>query len=303
MELPRFHHDRMGLWIHPNQMGEPEVEAFLTHLAVDRRVAESTQNQAIEHYSAKSPEPGEMAGALGRRVVGTTPLFVVFSSSPGAVVLGDPVPVPSRTAKGLGIAGCGPSPKRLPAVLSKEEVRRLFPAMAETAAHRLIVELPCGTGMRISECCQLRVCDLDFDRGQIFIRGGMGSKDRVTMLPQSLEGRLKVQVEFVRLRHQHDVEHGAGYAPVPTRLEHKRHGAAREVRRQFVVGSSVIRLDRESGRRIRRHAHPGAVARTIKQAAIVAQRGGTNLQDGLRSLRVVPEHLAPLDPIVHLLDQ
>ena len=93
-------------------------------------------------------------------------------------------------------------PKRLPTVLSKEEVRRLFAAMPEKSAHRLIVELLYGTGMRISECCQLRVCELDFDRGQIVIRGGKGNKDRVTMLPQSLEGRLKAQVEFVRLRHE-----------------------------------------------------------------------------------------------------
>ncbi len=77
---------------------------------------------------------------------------------------------------------------RLPTVLSKEEVRRLFTAMPEKGAHRLIVELLYGTGMRISECCQLRVCDLDFDRGEIVIRGGKGNKDRITMLPQSLEG-------------------------------------------------------------------------------------------------------------------
>src|SRR5437588_3244189 len=84
--------------------------------------------------------------------------------------------------------------------------------MPEKGAHRLIVELLYGAGMRISECYQLRVCDLDFDRGQIVIRGGKGNKDRVTMLPQSLEAQLKTQVEFVRLRHEHDVEHGAGYA-------------------------------------------------------------------------------------------
>ena len=64
------------------------------------------------------------------------------------------------------------------------------------------MELLYGTGMRISECCQLRVCDLDFDRGQIVIRDGKGTKDRMTMLPQSLKARLKAQVDFVRLRHE-----------------------------------------------------------------------------------------------------
>jgi len=142
-------------------------------------------------------------------------------------------------------------PKRLPTVLSKDEVRRLIAALPSNASHRLIVELLYGTGMRISECCKIRVIDLDFDHGQIIIRGGKGNKDRVTMLPQSLEERLNAQVEFVRLRHEHDVEHGAGYAPVPTSLEHKRHGAARDLRWQFVFGSAVIRLDKDTGRRIR----------------------------------------------------
>ncbi len=99
-------------------------------------------------------------------------------------------------------------PKRLPTVLSKDEVHRLLVAMPEKGAHRLIVELLYGTGMRISESCRLRVCDMDFDRSQIVIRESKGSKDRVTMLPHSLEERLKAQVEFVRLRHEHDVENG-----------------------------------------------------------------------------------------------
>jgi integron integrase len=235
-EFLRFHHDRTGRWIHPDDMGEKEVEAFLTHLAVNRRVAASTQNQALGAIRL-----------LYRHVL----------------------------EKDLGSLDAvrATRPKRLPTVLSKEEVRRLFAAMPEKGAHRLIVELLYGTGMRISECCQLRVCDLDFDRGQIDIRDGKGNKDRVTMLPQALEERLKAQVEFVRLRHEHDVEHGAGYAPVPTSLEHKRQGEARELRWQFVFGSSVIRLDAETGRRIRWCAHPGAVDRSVKQAADIARIG------------------------------
>ncbi|HLK16661.1 MAG TPA: tyrosine-type recombinase/integrase [Fimbriimonadaceae bacterium] len=87
------------------------------------------------------------------------------------------------------------------------------------------------------------------------------------------EERLKVQVEFVRLRHERDVEHGAGYAPVPTSLEHEQPGAAREFRWQFLFGSALIRADRETGRRMRWHAHPGAVDRSVKQAADVARIG------------------------------
>ena len=192
-EFLRFHRDRSDRWIHPKDLGTPEVEAFLTHLAVNRRVAESTQNQAL--------------GAI---------LFLYRN-----VVVKDLGPLDAIRAK---------APKRLPTVLSKEEVRRLIAAMREKGFHRLIVELLYGTGMRVSEGCQLRVSDLDFDRGQIVIRGGKGNKDRVTMLPLSLQERLKARVEFVRLRHEYDNDHGAGYAPVPTNLEHKRHGAARELR-------------------------------------------------------------------------
>jgi site-specific recombinase XerD len=190
-EFLRFQHDRTGRWIHPGDMGEKEVEAFLTHLAVNRRVAASTRNQAL--------------GAI------LFPYRHVLQKALGSLDS-------ARATK----------PKRLPTVLSKDEVHRLPAAMPEKGAHRLIVGLLYGSGMRISECCQLRVCDLDFDLGQIVIRGGKGNKDRVTMLPQSLEERLKAQVEFVRLRHEHDVENGASYAPVPTSLEHKRHGAARD---------------------------------------------------------------------------
>src|SRR6516164_90534 len=77
-----------------------------------------------------------------------------------------------------------------------------------------------------------------------------------TVLPRSLEERVKAQLEFVRLRHERDVENGAGYAPVPTSLEHKRPGAAREFRWQFVFGSAVARPDRETERTIRWYAHP-----------------------------------------------
>lgn len=143
-------------------MGEPDVQTFLTHLAVNRRVAASTQNQAL--------------GAI---------LFV----------------------------------------------------------YRYVLERPLGT--------------LD--------------KDRVTMLPRSLEDRLKTQVNYVRLRHQRDVERGGGYAPVPTSLEHKRHGAARELRWQFVFGSSVVRPDPDTGHVLRWYAHPSAVDRTVKEAADVAR--------------------------------
>jgi site-specific recombinase XerD len=114
-EFLRFHHDCTGRWIHPQDMGEPDVEAFLTHLAVNRRVAESTQNQALGPILF-----------LYRHVVGKE--------------LGSLDAVRAR------------GPKRLPTVLSKDEVPPLIAAMPEKGAQRLIAELLYGTGMRISEC-------------------------------------------------------------------------------------------------------------------------------------------------------
>ena len=235
-EFLRFQHDRVGRWMHPQELGEKEVEAFLTHLAVNRKVAESTQNQALGTILF-----------LYRYVI----------------------------VKDLGSFNAirAQRPQRLPTVLSKDEVRRLIAAMPPRGVHRLIVELLYGTGMRISECCQLRCCDIDFDRGQIMIRDAKGNKDRATVLPRSLEERLRAQLEFVRLQHERDVERGAGYAPVPTSLEHKRQGAARDLRWQFVFGSKVARWNQDTGRVLRWYAHPGAVDRSVNQAADIARIG------------------------------
>jgi len=162
-------------------------------------------------------------------------------------------------------------PKRLRTVLSQSEVRRLIDAVPQSSTHRLMIELIYGTGMRVSECCQLRVIDVDFDRGQILIRSGKGEKDRTTVLPESLQDSLLAQVEFVRLRHERDVEDGAGYAPVPTSLENKRHGAAREFRWQFVFGSAVLRRDRDSMLQLRWYADSSALNRSVRQAADLAK--------------------------------
>lgn len=233
-EFLRFHRLRTGEWRHPSDLGAADVEAFLTHLAVNRSVAESTQNQALAvllflyRHVLKRPL-GSMAAVRARR------------------------------------------PVRLPTVLSRDEVRRLFAAMPDGSAYRLMSELMYGSGLRVSECCRLRVCDLDVDRRRVLVRGGKGDKDRVTMLPAALEPRIWAQVEYVRKRHDRDLDRGRGYAPVPMSLEHKRHSAAREFRWQFVFASAVVRHDPETGRGLRWHAHPGAVDRAVKEAADLAR--------------------------------
>ncbi|MFN0019610.1 MAG: integron integrase [Pirellulaceae bacterium] len=232
-EFLRFQHQRTGDWVHPASMGAAEVEGFLTHLAVNRKVAESTQNQALAAllflYNQVLKQP------LGR--------------------------LDALRAK---------RPVHIPTVLSRDEAARLLAAIPADSPVRLMAELLYGCGLRVSECCQLRVCDLDFERGQVVVRRGKGNKDRLTVLPQSLRSRLQARIENVRIRHERDLRRGAGYAPIATSLEHKRHSASRELRWQFVFGSSVQRRDEETGKLLRWHAHPGTVDRAIKEAADAA---------------------------------
>lgn len=232
-EFCRFQHQQTGEWRHPATLGESDVGAFLTHLAVNRGIAESTQNQAL------------------------SALLFLYRY------------VLKRSLQGID-ACRAKRPDRLPTVLSQSEVRKLIAAMPAAGPARTMVELMYGTGLRVSECCMLRVCDLDFDRGQILVRSTKGKKDRVTVMPQVLIERLKTQIAFVAARHERDRRHGHGYAPVPTSLEHKRHSASGELRWQFVFGSTVVRADQVTGRRLRWYAHPATVDRAVRNAAEIA---------------------------------
>ena len=155
-----------GRWRPPAELRGAEVSAFLTCLAVERRCARSTQTQAMN--------------------------AIVFLYRD---VLGDELG-PDHLGP---IAGVRPGRRtRVPTVLSPDEVRRVIGAMAEGSMFRLMAETMYGTGLRVAECCQLRVRDVDFDRGQIIVRGGKGDRDRLVMLPRSLAGRLGEQVKHGR---------------------------------------------------------------------------------------------------------
>jgi integrase len=131
---------------------------------------------------------------------------------------------------------------------------------------RLMVELLYGTGLRVSECCTLRVRDIDLGRAQIIIRAGKGDKDRCVMLPARLHERLSAQVQSVESQWRRDVARGGGYAPVPEALVHKRPRAGWELPFQFVFPSAVMRRD-EAGRGTRWHVHPGTLDRIVYAAA------------------------------------
>jgi integron integrase len=223
-----------GRWRHPRELGAADVERFLSHLACDRHVSASTQNQA------------------------TCAIVFLYRR-----VLVDEL---GEDHLGRFNAQRSHRPVRVPTVLSVAEVERVLSAMEPGSARRLMVELLYGTGMRIMECCSLRVRDVDFDRRQIVIRAAKGDKDRVVMLPDRCRAELVERVRRARHRHERDVSRGGGFVPVASELANKLRYAERDWRWQFVFGSALMRRD-ESGRGFRWHADPAALDRAIRAAA------------------------------------
>jgi len=153
---------------HPTDMGVPEIEAFLTYLAVERNVAASTQNQALSALLF-----------LYRDV-----LKLEIDANIDAV----------RAKR----------PKRLPVVLTREEARQVIDQLSGT--HRLMAQLLYGSGLRLMECVRLRVKDIDFAQRQIIIRDARGGKDRITMLPESLVTPLQRRLQRTKLLHEQDLD-------------------------------------------------------------------------------------------------
>jgi integron integrase len=209
-------------------MGAAEINAFLTDLAVVGRVSASTQNQAFS--------------AL---------LFLyqkVLEVDPGRIA---------------GVVRAV-RPKRLPVVLTREEVRRVIEQLDGTFA--LIARLLYGSGLRLLECLRLRVKDIDFGRGEITVRQGKGDKDRRTMLPTTVRADLSDHLRRVRLLHERDLSRGFGSVWLPEALERKFPNAAHEWAWQWVFPSAVLSVDPRTGIKRRHHAHEGSVSRAITQA-------------------------------------
>jgi integron integrase len=219
----RFHGMR-----HPAEMGETEIEQYLTHLAEVGKVSASTQSQA--------------ASAL---------IFLY------KVVLG-------RKLGWVDGVVRAKAPRRLPVVLTRSEVRAVFEHLS--GSKLLVPMLLYGSGLRLLECLNLRVKDLDFERGEIRVRRGKGAKDRVTVLPSSVKERLSAHLEKVREQHERDRASGAGYVELPDALERKYTGANREWAWQFVFPAARLWNDSRTGRRRRRHLHETAVQRAVKDA-------------------------------------
>lgn len=214
---------------HPEAMGEPEVVAFLSHLATERDVGRSTQNQA--------------ACAL---------LFLYRD------VLGRAIEPPTDVVRPR-------KPRRLPIVLTRQEVQAVLANLH--GSRRLVPSLLYGSGLRLLEALQLRVKDVDLERRELTVRRGKGGHDRVTMLPESLRTHLHRQIQRVRAAHENDSNHGAGWATMPPALARKLPGAGRELQWQYVFPATRTQTDPRTGRRVRHHLHESAVQRAVKEAA------------------------------------
>ena len=160
-------------------------------------------------------------------------------------------------------------PKRLPVVLTRDEVRSVIARMS--GACGMCAALLYGAGLRLMECLEIRVKDLDFSRGEILVRDGKGQKDRITMLPGGVKERLLTHLESVRQLHQKDLREGDGIVALPHALARKYPNAGREWAWQWVFPASSRYLDRESQVQRRHHLHESVVQKAMKEA--VARSG------------------------------
>ena len=229
---------------HPATLGAPDISAFLTWLATRQHVSASTQNQAL------------------------AALLFLYER-----VLQMPVGRVEHVVRAK-------QPLRLPVVLSRDEVAAVLSHLEGTMW--VIGILLYGSGLRLEECVELRVKDIDFDRNQITVRRGKGQKDRTTALPAVVTNPLAKHLAEVRRLHAADLKDGFGRVVLPDALERKYPHAATEWGWQFVFLASRICRDPRWGPPSRFHLHESAVQKAI---AVAARRSGTVKRVGPHTLR------------------
>jgi integron integrase len=254
---------------HPRDLGETEVTAFLNDLAVERRVAAGTQNQALSALLFLYRE------VLGRELAWLDGL---------------------ERAK---------RPPRLPVVLTRAEVERLLAHL--TGGRWLLASLMYGSGLRVMECLRLRVKDVDLACRQILVRDGKGEKDRVTMLPEKLAEPLRAHLERVRALHARDLREGYGEVHLPYALSRKYPRAGREWAWQYLFPSKNRSPDPDDGVVRRHHLDESVPQRAVKEAlrsAGIAKHASchtlrhsfaTHLLEGGYDIRTVQELLGHSD--------
>lgn len=254
---------------HPRELGAADVEAFLTHLAVAGNVAASTQNQA------------------------KSALLFLYRE-----VLETELPWLDNVERAK-------APKRLPVVLTRDEVHALLSRLSGT--HWLIASLLYGAGLRIMEGLRLRVKDVEFARKEILVRDGKGFKDRVTMLPAALAAPLADHLKRVKALHEQDLAAGRGAVFLPYALERKYPNASRDWGWQYVFPSANLSVDPRTGIERRHHLQDQAVQRAMRQAVrdagiskpatphTLRHSFATHLLEGGYDIRTVQELLGHAD--------
>jgi integron integrase len=213
---------------HPGTMGEEEVSRFLSHLAVDRKVSAITQTQALSAILFLYREVLRLELGWLQNIVRAKP------------------------------------PKRLPVVLTRDEVRTLLREL--DGPLWLVATLLYGSGLRLLEGLRVRVKDIDFGANQITVRSGKGQKDRVTMLPAALKDPLLRHLETVRLQHQQDFARDAGWVELPLALARKYPNAGREWPWQWVFPATRTYVDASTRQRRRHHLHESVLQRAVHDA-------------------------------------
>ena len=214
---------------HPRDMSAPEIERFLTHLAVERRVSASTQNQALAAV-----------------------LFLYRD------VLEIELPWLQNIVRAR-------MPQRVPVVLPRREVQALLAEL--DGQFHLVAQLLYGSGLRLMEALRLRVKDIDFEYSQLVVRDGKGQKDRVTILPDSVLAPLRAHLQGIQAQHRQALDRGYGGVELPFALAEKYPNAHTDWGWQYVFPAARATSDPRTGAWRRHHLHETSVQRAIKQAA------------------------------------
>jgi len=215
---------------HPAEMGEQEIRQFLNHLAVNKHVSASTQNQALcgiifLYKKVLGREPGEFGDVIWAK-----------------------------------------KPLRLPVVLTRQEVRSILEKVSGIC--KLIISLLYGSGLRLNECLQLRVKDVDFENSMIIVRDAKGDKDRSTILAENLKIPLQTQIEKVRKLHEMDLAEGYGRVVLPYAIERKYPNCAKEFGWQYIFPADFLSLDPRSRIKRRHHIGEWMIQKAIREGKV-----------------------------------
>ncbi len=219
--------------VHPRDMGAQDIERFLSYLASKEKVSPSTQSQALN-------------------------ALVFLYKKVLDIQLGDGI-APLRSKK----------KRRVPTVMSQQEVQRLFAAMK--GQYAFMAKMIYGGGLRLMECVRLRIQDIDFEQGLLFVRNSKGGKDRTTLLARNLYEECRYWMRRSETIHQEDLKEGFGEANIPESLTRKYSQASREFGWQWLFPAQRRSKDPRTGVEKRHHINQSGLQKAVKRAVVKAE--------------------------------